>query len=280
MRTARWIAVVVLGMLVAVAAEARAAELHDLTPTDDAEVATARQRLERWHHTYPESPTPIVALGALVMATAWRSRGGKYARETPQQNWNVFRERTREARQILETNRTVGSRDPGWYNDMLDVGLAEGWSKQQYGALFNEAVAKEPAYYDLYFSAVQRLLPRWGGSMADIRALADRAVDRTRSIEGSTMYARIYWMVTQWNGTEGLHDGTIPWSKMKAGFVDLLKHYPSGGRDRQAFAHFGCVVGDREPAAELMKQFGDDWYSDVWGSKDLFRRCQRWANGH
>jgi hypothetical protein len=248
-------------------------------PTDasDAKIADAKTRLADWRHKHPESPTPVVALAQFMLSEAWKARGGKLANEVTQAQWQGFAAKLKETHDLLDTTKPVAAACPGWWDAMLTLSRAESWKADRATDLFHQAVAKEPLYQAFYFNRIQSLQPRWGGSLAQIVALADEAVELTKSVEGRTMHARVLWAACQYEGTKPLEDGTFDWKKMKGGFEDLMARYPESDRNLHAFARWSWAAGDKATAASIFRKLGDDWYSDIWGNRDRYDFARKWA---
>ncbi len=242
---------------------------------DDSDAAILRANLDRWKSELPGSPTVHVALGTFVLGTAFHARGGKFAAQVPTENWAPFRERVKLARQILESAPPAAKKCPGWYPAMLDVLRADGSaSPAEATRVFDAGIAFDPSYHALYWARVETLQPRWGGSFAALRELAERARTAGAATEGKSLYARVMWSVLQFEGEDKLADGTFDWPPLRDGFRDLVTRTPASARNRQAFARYACVAGDRATTAELLRGVGDEWYSDVWKNAEQFTTCR------
>ena len=75
--------------------------------------------------------------------------------------------------------------------------FSSGYPLADYRKLFGEATAKAPILYPHYFAMVTRLLPKWGGNYDLVDVFAALYVATTQSTLGTSMYARIYWLVDQ-----------------------------------------------------------------------------------
>jgi len=193
---------------------------------------------------------PTNADAALIEATywvtyAWFARGGEFASNVPARAWEIAGDRMAKARAVLEECKSYASDNPVWYSQMLSVALFQSWPRSAQMALFNEAVKAEPYYYATYFIIATSLLPRWGGSLADYHQFVKAAVNKTKPIDCETMYARLYWALSQgeWD-KDPFKDLRIPWKSMKAGFDDLMKRYPDSQWNLHHYAFFACRAND------------------------------------
>ena len=119
------------------------------------------------------------------------------------------------------------------------------WPRSEQVALFNEATKAEPYFYGTYFSFATSLLPRWGGSLTDYDQFVETAVEKTRAVDGETMYARLYWALSrgEWD-KDPFKDLHIRWKSMRAGFDDLMKRYPKSQWNLHHYAYFACRAHD------------------------------------
>jgi hypothetical protein len=233
----------------------------------------------KWIDAFPSSPTPRILYANVLSAHAWAIRGGGWARDVREEDWKPFHELIAQARAYLLANKEIGTADPQWYESMIELARVDGSTSDDVDALVYEATWKYPNYYPNYFATIMYLQPRWHGDLAAIDEFANRAVRATREIEGESMYARIYWYVSQLEfGERVFEDTSVTWPKMKRGIVDVLKRYPDQWNINN-FAHFACLAGDRKLTAHLTarvtKSIREAWANDA----TLFARCRDWASG-
>jgi len=234
--------------------------------------------VQKWIDAFPKSPTPRILYANVLKAHAWAIRGGGWARSVREEDWAPFHKLIAESRAYLLANKEIGKADPQWYEQMIELARTDGSTDDDFEALVDEATWKYPDYYPSYFAAIMYLQPRWHGDLAAIEAFANRAVNKTREIEGDSMYARIYWYASELEFGERLFkDTSVAWPTMKRGIVDVLKRYPDQWNINN-FAHFACLAGDREETARLTARVKDP-ISEAW-AKDatLFAHCMEWAN--
>jgi hypothetical protein len=144
-------------------------------------------------------------------------------------------------------------------------------------ALVEEGLKREPLYYQLYFAAVRFFTPKWGGDPTKIEAFADAAVARTQKDEGFSLYARIYWVASQYQYGSSLFSQTgVVWPKMKRGIHDVLARYPDQWNVNN-FAYFACLAGDRDEAKKLIGMIKGPPSVQAWRRQENFSRCAAWA---
>ncbi|MFA4987246.1 MAG: hypothetical protein WC712_11725, partial [Candidatus Brocadiia bacterium] len=156
--------------------------------------------------------------------------------------------------------------------------LGQSWSDADYDRLYNEAVSKEPTYYDYYFMKANRLLPRWHGNPGDWQRFALEAASKSSKEEGMTLYARIAWGMGGMDYTDNLFtQGGIQWPLMKQGFEDIERNYPNSIWNLNAFCYYACMAKDWDTARKLFGRIGDGFHPWIWKSKVQFDHSKAWA---
>ncbi|MES9971077.1 MAG: DUF4034 domain-containing protein, partial [Candidatus Thiodiazotropha sp.] len=204
-------------------------------------------------------------------------RGGGYARDVPKEAWKPFKEKISEARIYLEKHKHLSDIDPHWYEQMIIIAMAQGWRKDAFYELMDEALLKHPKFYEIYFKAIGYLLPKWRGSVAEIEKFADYATKKSRAHEGNGMYARIYWYASQIEfGHKLFTKSNARWKQMKKGIDDVLKHYPDQWNINN-FAVFSCLARDKQMTKKLMDMMQGEPIMTAWKKDELYTYCDKWT---
>jgi hypothetical protein len=236
------------------------------------------ERTKTWVEKYPDSPTGHIAHSMVLVQRAWAHRGSGYASSVSENSWRKFRQFIAEARENLEMHKDIASGDPKWYEEMLVIARAEDWDRAKFDKLMNEALDREPVFYQTYFSALQYLLPKWHGGIEEIEDFAQYAVRKTSHLEGQSMYARIYWYASQTEFKNDVFNNSLAdWPQMKAGFEDVISRYPDGW-NLNNYARFACMARDKPKTAELMKRIGTSVVNEAWLPLALKSQCAEWAS--
>jgi hypothetical protein len=234
-------------------------------------------RLHSWIKLYPTSPSARIAQSMIFISLAWAYRGNGDASTVKPEAWEPYAANIARAREILESNKTFAASDPHWYVTMLIVARAQGWDAEHFNNLLEEALSKEPLYYQTYFAALDYLLPKWYGGVSEIEALAQDAVKRTRQLEGAGMYARIYWYASEDDFENNIFTNSLAaWTRMKAGFDDILARYPDGW-NLNNYAKFACLARDMPTTRALIERTSSNVMPDAWNPISLRQQCADWA---
>lgn len=162
------------------------------TPFQGSKTAPDRLKfLKSWQEAKPEDPAPLILQAHLHIQIAWAARGSGFAGTVTQEGWETFRIELRNALTVAKAAENLNANDPEVYH--LLVILAKGLgAKREHLDRYVEAGRKIfPAYYPLYCSASEYLLPRWHGEEGDCGKFADAMSTAIGGDEGLIAYARI-----------------------------------------------------------------------------------------
>ncbi len=237
------------------------------------------KKLELWKTEFPSSITLRMVQAQFYTDYAQDSRGEGWSNEVTKEGWKLFKSHTASAKKILMDSKSLSDKCPRWYYLMQVVALSEGWSREKYDALFDEAVSKHPDYYYYYLNKAIYLLERWHGKKGDWQKFADETVAKTKQKKGYALYARIYWYMSSsfFLKEEIFAKGNADWKKMKKGFQDIEKFFPDSSWNLNAFCHFACLAGDQKTARELFDRIDKKPTFSVWKSQMEYISYKEWA---
>ena len=248
-------------------------EQRDLAAYDRVE-----ERTRNWIEKYPESPTGHIAHSMVLAERAWAHRGRGPAYTVSDAAAALFRQHIAATRAYLEKHKDVASVDPAWYKEMIGIARDQNWDRAKFNALLEEALDREPLFYQNYVEAFIYLMPRWHGDLEQIEDFAQYAVRKTRDLEGQGMYARIYWHASQIEFKNDLFNNSLAdWPQMKAGFEDVISRYPDAW-NLNNYARFACMARDKPKTAELLARIGPSVISEAWSPIGLQSQCAQWAS--
>ena len=236
-----------------------------------------RDKLARWHAAAPDSLAESLVEAMYWRDYAWKARGGGYASTVPKEAWELFGERMAMASASLQRSAAQAHACPLWYDLTLQTMLESGQDLLKIEAVYDQAIAIFPASLDIRFAMANVYTERWGGSAQDYERFALRATAQTSQFEGRGMYARLYWL-QDCNCSTALEFTAYSrpqWRALKAGFEDLLKHYPGDLGTENKYASLACRANDRETYLKLRKQLGKAIYGDQWPSSYSVDVCDR-----
>jgi hypothetical protein len=141
-------------------------------------------------HANPQSTTAPIALADSYIAYAWDARGDGTADTVSDSGWKLFAEHMAKAKTILvDASASAKAKNcPEWYAAMLGVAQGQSWDLDQTTALFEQAVASEPAYQYYYRAYANILLPQWSGEEGDAARFAEESANRIGGEAGDALY--------------------------------------------------------------------------------------------
>lgn len=228
---------------------------------------------------------PKSAAAHIGYAIALIDHGGLYIRSRqPDQidddEWAAYYTYLGMAREHLVESAQGAGVDPHWYKVMLMIARGEGWSRERFRELLDEAVARYPYYHEIWYAAANFLMPRWYGSFREIEGLAQDAVNRTYSQDGGSLYALIYWHVSTADDGRALIAQPNPvWHGMSRGFEDMIERWPDQWLIN-SYARLACLARDREKAREAFALMKMPPVGKAWdGLTPTFENCVAWLEG-
>ncbi|MEM7682015.1 MAG: hypothetical protein AAF288_08665 [Planctomycetota bacterium] len=189
------------------------ADLPELQPLLDAAAAPHPERAWLAH----------VIRGKLHNLRGWEARGAGYANTVSEEGWRVFRQESELARRAYESAWALRQDDAQPASEMIYVSMGDGHGDEW--AWFERATGADPRDvwpYDRLLFAVE---PRWGGSLDEMWAVAERA---QQQLDWATAMADVPLLVVK--RTAGRDDGV--WARRHAEKLWAAVHLAAEQRRR------------------------------------------------
>jgi len=236
-----------------------------------------KEKSDNWIKENPKSSTAHIVKGIILKGYAWKFRGDSWSKNVPSEAWKPFEDNLLVAHAYMLKSKDIASKDPHWYVTTAHIKNGLNVDNEIFMQFIEEGLDKHPNYYQLYFSAVNYLAPKWHGDKEKIESFANQAVTRTMSNQGFGMYARIYWYASQTQYDDRLFsESNIVWPKMKKGIYDVIKKYPDQW-NIQNFAFFACIANDMETTRSLFDQMHSLMIIRAWKRQDYYDYCKSFA---
>ncbi|WP_158549383.1 hypothetical protein [Lysobacter silvisoli] len=243
-------------------------------PATDKDWERVEAKTLAWTRSAPKSSLARIVHAESIRQRAWRIRGSGYSNTVPATAWKPFYAHILRARAYLTSQQALLADDPNYYATQIGL-IRESPGGADPTPMYEAGIKRFPAYYPIYFSMLDHLLPKWHGDAESIEVFAQAAAKRSRATEGRGLYARIYWYASQINyGDDLFAESKARWGAMKAGFDDVVERYPDQW-NLQSYAKFACDAGDRATLAKLLKRIGTNYEDRAWGSRAKYESCRR-----
>lgn len=239
--------------------------------------ATQFLELKKWIAAYPKSAAARIAMAQAYINYGWEGRGVGYANSVSGFGWQKFRQGIQLAEAELLEAAKLKEKCPYWYEAMQQVALAQGWSKEQARALFEEATAFEPTYYHYYRQYAYFLMPKWYGEEGETQELAEEASKKLPERDGAIVYFEIASLLVCPCDEENNDMDSMSWPKIKEGYTTLEKAYGTSRLKVNRFAYMSVVAKDKESARAAFAQIGEDWQKKYWIDLRYFEKAKAWA---
>jgi rhomboid protease GluP len=253
--------------------------LDDLFESGRISVSVALRHTADWQQRVGGSPTPLLVEAQIFREWAYQARGHGYASSVSPEAQAFYEARSEMAAASLGEATEAASNTPQWYVLSLDVGRDE--SSPNLRAIFDRGAAKYPAYLSLYRHMLVSLMPRWGGSTAQVD---DFIVAASKKAGGGAidpaMYARLY---LAYGNLEGGDYNVIEAASadpvlMKAGLEKLRQRYANSDYVLNAVARFACIDNEVFAYRALRPMLNNRPSSTAWPDQLSIASCNTWSN--
>jgi hypothetical protein len=235
------------------------------------------QRLQNWVAAMPNSVTARVALAGAYIGYAGDARGDGAANTVSEGGWKLFRERTADAKRILEEASALPTKCPEWYVVMQQVAQNQDWKEDEKRALFDRATKFEPGYY--YYARVRasNLLPKWGGQPGATEKFTQEIADRIGGDQGDILYFQVASSNYVICACED--DPHLSLARIERGFEASEKQYGVSmlNLNRIAFLTARTRPDDELFASKALTRIGDQWDEETWTVEKDFELAKNYA---
>jgi tetratricopeptide (TPR) repeat protein len=129
-------------------------------------------KLDQWVARFPRSYVALLARGIYYDAMGWVKRGGKYARDTREEQFAGMQAYHRMAIRDLSKSIELDPKPTLSYVEEIEIGKAEGMKKEN-RELLDQAIKKDPRNIVVRRTYLYSIRTRWGGSAEQMAAFVD-----------------------------------------------------------------------------------------------------------
>jgi outer membrane protein assembly factor BamB len=231
--------------------------------------------LREWIAKSPSSAGARIALPETLINMAWAARGSGYADTISEHGGEVFSSFMAQALKALQESSAVASRDPEYFQLSMIVQTLSPVEAIR-------AASRFPFDATLYWTAVDRCMPKWGGTPDELHAVLDAAAKHGGPRYGSALAGVAGWELIMSDTTpdDVVKVWSLPWERIRAGFRAWASTPPGDSRAPHWFAQCAYKMRDRSTARELFDSPDLDWSevaAQAWDSRQAYDTARKWA---
>lgn len=137
----------------------------------------SREMVDAWLRQSPDSPFALAASGLINAGMAYKARGGQWAKDTPQENFQAMARLDSQAVADLRRARSLEPHLPPIYASLVSTAGSLG-SDPNFVGQARLALAQAPNDYWVNRTIVTSLQPKWRGSLQAMQQFAQSAQAR------------------------------------------------------------------------------------------------------
>jgi hypothetical protein len=238
-------------------------------------------QMQQWIHAKPESVTPRIAMARVLTSYAWKARGGGWAYEVKEEDWQTFFARLRGAQNYLEQAEKLKERCPVFWTTLQRIALGLQVGRKKYDAIFNQARREFPNYEAYYNNRAICLLPGWHGAAGEWESDLAKSADKIGGEAGDVLYARVIWYVHTAGVSTNIFKETprLSWPRVQRGFDGILKESPDSLAAKTERAHLAALKGDKTRARVFFLETKGQVDFCLWDGGDAFHSNFKWIFG-
>ena len=201
--------------------------LVPLNRTSDEEWETRLSDIGRWAIARPDSITPRVAWANILVAYAWKARGGGEIDTVTSEGRRLFVQRLTYAAMILNEAKSLKEQCPLYWRVLMRAALGLQVDETRFNAIFDEAIKFDPDCESYYFRRAIYLLPRWNGGEGEWQNDLTKSADKIGGENGDMVYAQVIWNMNQPSYFENpFMEDNVSWTRVDKGFEVIGKIFP------------------------------------------------------
>lgn len=241
----------------------------------DIEDAESEPLFNNWVEAQSERYQPYLARACYYYTMAWYARGGKWASETKQEQFDRMQNYFEKAAADIKKTLEINNKSLVAYQILIGIiGSTQGTSKLMRGVL-NQAVSIQPATYNVRLKYLHFLTPRWGGSFEKMQSFVNESLQyvdqnpRLNLLEGR-IYAEAafnQYLNKKYSVAEEFYTRAITYG-------DRAYNFLYRGKTRYKRENYQGALEDLNSAIDLDSENADHYY---WRSK-IYSELKQYDN--
>jgi len=240
-------------------------------PDEDWE--TRLSAIGRWAIARPESITARLAWANVLVAYAWKARGGGEVDTVSKEGWRLFGKRLIEAARVLKDAKALKEQCPLYWRVLMIDALGLQVDKTRFNAIFDEAIKAEPDCEGYYYRRAIYLLPQWYGSKGEWQSDLTKSADKIGGENGDMLYAQVVWNMHQSYDMNPFWEDPQSWMRVNKGFEVIEKRFPDSLAAKIERVHLAILANDARAAVYYNSGIDKRDKSDVAGAINDYNKA-------
>lgn len=224
-----------------------------------------------WLMHSPDTIDGRIALAQVEFELAARSRGGGWASDVSESQWQGFEQHHKVAERLFGEVLDSGQKlDPEILALGIRLCLDRQDGKTEARALLDQAIRLDPKAPEPYVSMANLLLPRWQGEPGEFHAFLEEASAKF----GPGIVALVAEALGE--ARDVLEEEKLTPKRILNSWDALCKAQPAP-KWTNTYARYACGQKDRAHARRAFAAVGSNWEPSQWKLGSNFRKYKAWA---
>jgi tetratricopeptide (TPR) repeat protein len=213
------------------------------------------QSLNLWITQSPASSLAYTLRASYYDKLGWRARGNEYASKVSAERRQKMRHYLTLAMQDAAKAVQLDAQNPLPFGVLYSSGLAMSVDDKLMESFFQRAITIAPQYLEIHQTKLEHLLPKWGGSVEELRAFVKETLQRAP--RGSALpiiladaHESIGWDIAK--DIRKYYNTPEVWADIERSFARVREDFPASGYWAARYAMF---MGNAGKLAEAEKYF-------------------------
>ena len=254
--------------------------LADVEHAVGKDIELKKDVLDEWCNKQPQSHIPWLARGAFHTYYAWQIRGGKWAKDVPEDAWPKFRAKLEQAQADLERSYRLNPDDPNSSCILLIVSRGLSQPREKMEKYFKNATSACLFHYGAHFQKLNYLMPKWHGSseeMYDFSMECMKFADQ-HPFMGLVMVAALEEVHRGFSKDDNYLGRDDVWPTVGKIYENFFAKYPEDIRRRFFYAYHAYQAKKYDVAIKQFEIIGDRWMEGTsWKSLERYHNCRAHA---
>ena len=238
-----------------------------------------KAQLEAWYAAVPDRITASIALAKLWGRAAASARGNAYANDTAPEQWAGMHDAYSHEQKYLDEIDL--NRDPVSYQEMISMGMNEGWGQRKLANLYTKAREAFPTYYDFYGQHAWTLQTKWGGRPGELAAYLDSLASPESGMEGQIAYAfAADWLREDYKRPKAPDADVLSFRAINAAYQVREQRFGLTAHDWRSLFYFSLHGGMTVSAIQAFQRMGTGWDDGIWWTRENFDADIAWYKAH